>query len=509
MMLIRNGGTFMKFEEVTIKNFRNFENVRVNIANKNLFFGLNDIGKTNFLYALRFIFDKDIRKNGFIDSDFHQKQINTDIELTVKIDISDSDNSDTKKLRAKMKGAILSDYDKVYIHLKAKYIAQDQLAYPELFWGVDLNNLTQMVQTGYRYDLDYVFNVIYIDSYVNLQNLFKRNISTLIKSETSEDEDILNQIKETVNQLNSSISSLSGIKDFEDKITPEFNKFRNENILISLKSEFAMNGLYSSLIPYIQQGIDENLYPTSGEGRKKLLTYSIYNLLAEDNDARLINLFLVEEPENHLHKSLQIALSHILFTEEKYKYLFLTTHSPFILYDMDDVNLIRVYKTTTIDSASCFYNVPEDFETNRKMLNRYIAEAIFANKVLLVEGPSELMLFDRILSYISPYYEANGNYILAVNGVGFSRYCKILSSLKIDWIVKTDNDLHSKKNTTSSDNDIANANNESSNNNNKLYYTEGFNRCNKLIGEDKLPLLHYKNNNKTSRKDAYKKWRIV
>ena len=53
--------TYMKFEKVVIKNFRNFDNVELDLSNKNIFFGLNDVGKTNFLYALRYVFDKDIR----------------------------------------------------------------------------------------------------------------------------------------------------------------------------------------------------------------------------------------------------------------------------------------------------------------------------------------------------------------------------------------------------------------------------------------------------------------
>ena len=48
----------MKFEKISIRNFRNFENIEIGISNKNIFFGLNDIGKTNFLYAMRYVFDK-------------------------------------------------------------------------------------------------------------------------------------------------------------------------------------------------------------------------------------------------------------------------------------------------------------------------------------------------------------------------------------------------------------------------------------------------------------------
>ena len=42
----------MRFNLVTIKNFRNFEGISVDLTNKNVLFGMNDVGKTNFLYAL-------------------------------------------------------------------------------------------------------------------------------------------------------------------------------------------------------------------------------------------------------------------------------------------------------------------------------------------------------------------------------------------------------------------------------------------------------------------------
>ena len=34
----------MKFDAVTIKNFRNFEDITINLTNKNVLFGMNDVG---------------------------------------------------------------------------------------------------------------------------------------------------------------------------------------------------------------------------------------------------------------------------------------------------------------------------------------------------------------------------------------------------------------------------------------------------------------------------------
>ena len=79
------------------------------------------------------------------------------------------------------------------------------------------------------------------------------------------------------------------------------------------------------------------------------------------------------------------------------------------------------------------------------MLNRGLVEAIFADKVLLVEGPSENVLFGKILSVINPFYEAEGIYILPVGGFGFRPYFDMLKALRIKTIIKTDNDLRKIK----------------------------------------------------------------
>ena len=474
----------MKFESIKIKNFRNFEDIELTLSNKNIFFGLNDVGKTNFLYALRYVFDKDIRKLNLVDSDFHNKQFDKPIEIIVTLDISDVEDSDCQKLRAQLKGALQSKHSKVYIKLLAEYNKNELLALPLLYWGGDLDNLQEMKQRGYLYEIDYVFNVIYIDSYVDLYSLFKKNVSQLIKNENDDDKAALANIQKTVDELNNNISSLSGIKEFESRLTPEYQKFRDEGISVSIKSEIAVKGLYSNIIPYIKQNDDENLYPTAGEGRKKLLAYSIFDILADENAEKKITLFLIEEPENHLHKSMQIALSQILFTDTKYTYLFVTTHSPFVLYEMDNVNLVRIYSDRKINGISTFYKVPENYEKARKMLNRCLSEAIFANKVLLVEGPSEYMLFSKVLAIVHPFYEADGIYILPVDGIGFQMYISILDELEIFNAIKTDNDLRAVKGKGT-------------------YSVLGFSRCNKYIGKELLPTEQIQGNSIAAKRALY------
>lgn len=475
----------MKFNSINIKNFRNFQDITVKLGNKNIFFGLNDVGKTNFLYAFRFVFDKEIRKNNLIDSDFHKKEYEMPVEITITIDISDLNCTDNQKLRAKLKGAISSEHKKVYIRLLAEYDKSEMMATPILYWGGDLDNLQEMKTRGYMYEIDYVMNVIYIDSYLDLNKLFKKNVTGLIKNENENDKIILEEIDQTVEELNLKISSLSGVKDFEEQITPEFKKYSNDRISVSVKSEIAIKGLYSNIIPYIKTDNADELYPTSGEGRKKLLAYSIYELLAKDTADRKINLFLIEEPENNLHKSKQIALSRIIFTDDKFSYLFVSTHSPYILYEMDQVNLVRIFNESKINSVSQFYKVPHDYLKNKKMLNKGLSEAIFADKVLLVEGPSEEILFEKVLSVENPFFEADGIYILAVNGIGFKPYYEILNGLSIKNIIKTDNDLRAAPKSGG-------------------YSVIGFSRINKYIPKEyQLPEDRIMTNNVASKRDLY------
>lgn len=458
----------MKFDAVAIKNFRNFDDITINLTNKNVLFGMNDVGKTNFLYALRFIFDKEVRKQNFSDTDYYKKRTNVPIEVLISIDISDTEDDDSQKLRAKLKGAILSGQDKVYIKVEAAYDEKEMVGIPILYWGGDSENLEMMKVHGTFFEIDYVFNVFYIDAYVDVYALFKKNANILLVNDKDQDKEVLENIQKTCDNLNTQISTLSGIKTFEEKIAPEYKKYRHENVSISVKSEIAVKGLYANIVPYIKQDSDNSLYPTSGEGRKKLLVYAIFDLLSKEEEEKKINLFLIEEPENHLHRSMQMALSYILFHDDKYQYLFLTTHSPYVLTEMDQVNLIRIYNADKIVSRSVLYNVPDKFKTQRKMLNRGLVEAVFADKVLLVEGPSENVLFGKILSEVNPFYEADGIYILPVGGFGFAPYYEILDALEIDNIIKTDNDLRKIKGK-------------------KEYSVLGFSRLNNYIGDTLLP----------------------
>ena len=73
------------------------------------------------------------------------------------------------------------------------------------------------------------------------------------------------------------------------------------------------------------------------------------------------------------------------------------------------------------------------------------AEAFFANAVLLVEGPSEMLLYSTLAEKKGVDLDRYNISILSVDGVQFEVYTKILDAMEIPWAMRTDNDVSKVK----------------------------------------------------------------
>jgi putative ATP-dependent endonuclease of OLD family len=62
----------MILSTVELKGFRNFKNALINLKEKSLIIGANDVGKTNLIWALRLLLDKGLSEYDIEprDSDF-------------------------------------------------------------------------------------------------------------------------------------------------------------------------------------------------------------------------------------------------------------------------------------------------------------------------------------------------------------------------------------------------------------------------------------------------------
>lgn len=462
----------MILSKLFVENFRNYKSTEIKLSNKNVVFGMNDVGKTNLLWSLRYLLDRKVRSNGFSESDYYQRDISNKIKITLEVKLSDFSNSrDSQHIVSKVAGARSSEeLSLFYFQVIGDYDSSEAIGIPVLYWGNNLSNLERIPQTGSFSVLDRLFNVIYVDPTIDLDTIFSKNKKKIFEQKKMIEDDIekKKEIDELTILMNERISSMQMVQKFQESLTEEYKQLKKEKISIALQSEMAIKGFFSDIHPYIKKEGDDALYPTSGDGRKKILAYSLLNFLKKEYDSDRITIYLIEEPENSLHRSMQIALSKQLFDYSVYDYFFLSTHSSELLYEMDDASLIRIYSEDKTTTESFIYNVPEEFVSVKKELNESLTTALFADRVLLIEGPSEKALFEKVLSVVRSTYELEGGYLLLVDGIKFKPYYDILKKLSIIPIVKTDNDLKEKKGNVSHFDII------------------GFNRCYKLLNMDGL-----------------------
>lgn len=437
----------MHFENIKIIHFRNFETLDIKLDNKNVIFGLNDVGKTNFLNAIRAVFDYKFR-NSINEKDFFEMDLHNPIDIIVSLSLESTiTDEDDQLLIANLKGARhdnVSNPNIIKIRLKISWDEKQRDTLIEMFWGNN-DNLTELstipTKGISRTEIDNLFLPVYMEPLNDGVKDFQRSRNSLLSLFEESDPNLTEKIQIKNSEINELLSKSDIVTHLQDELTSEYSDIRDENSKIILNSEQQIGKLPTGLKPYVQLENSSSLYPSSGDGRKKFLSYAIKNLLAKKNEQQKIIIHLIEEPENSLHKSLQKSLSRKIFNPNDpnfYKYIFLTTHSSEIVSEMDDTMLIRLGLS---NSHSTMFTVPQAFKNIRKMYSEHISEAIFYNKVFLVEGPSEKLLFESILSINNIFIEEQGGYILNIRGIGFKPYFELLSGIGIKIFVRTDNDI--------------------------------------------------------------------
>ena len=358
-------------------------------------------------------------------------------------------------LRAEVVSEISSYSEKLYIQFKATSKGTDDHLV-ELFWGSDFKDLAAIPSYGVnRTKLDKLFETIYIPSGIELENTFYKLKKEILASVSGDDDQsIKDEINASNEQINKQIQSLTSVQEMKKAINESLKRF-DQQFTAEITSSQSVGDLYKHLMLYTQNHGDIGRYPTSGDGRQKKMMYAILIYLLELKATAKIPLLLIEEPENHLFLSAQVDLSGALFAEDALtSFVFLTTHSPQLFYKIsNDAQLIRLYRqevqneslATQMQSAVANFSEKQsvNYQKLKLKLLENLAHCLFVERVLLVEGPSEKLLFDAVLDFrLKDNPDLRQRiYVMPVMGAYFDNYWEILHDLGIKVFVKTDNDI--------------------------------------------------------------------
>jgi predicted ATP-dependent endonuclease of OLD family len=158
------------------------------------------------------------------------------------------------------------------------------------------------------------------------------------------------------------------------------------------------------------------------------------------SNAKIFPIMAIEEPEAHLHPSMQYKFLKFLKDNQKkeVRQIFVTTHSPNITaaVDLDDIIVFCINKKNEFIAGypgKVFDNSLED-QKSKAYVSRFLdvtkSDMLFAKGIIFVEGISEQLLLPTLAEKVKE--DLIGNHITVINigGRYFDHFLKMFDSNK-------------------------------------------------------------------------------
>lgn len=432
----------MRIEKIHIKGFRNFNDEEITFQGKTLIIGANDVGKTNLIYALRLLFDKAIseRDLDLSDNDYNAYSGTNQIEITVTVrDVVE------ECLLSVFTGAVKDGT------LLIRYTNSKNSSY-QLFIGFSEDTLTEIATRQYIRRL----NMQCVDTNRDLTGFLKHErvqMLQLAKEKLSEeaiteDAHTAIEIQEKLDSINAQVSSMHYITSALDQVNQELDmlSIHNEDQSVQFIAGESDAG---KLLDNLTLGYSSSDHPLTlgGDGRNNQIFLATW--IAKQNIQKSIDhvtFYAIEEPEAHLHPHQQRKLSEYIQNHFEDQ-VFITSHSPHIASRFDPQGVVRLYpeaKFTHAAYGGCSAMLKKVITDFGYRLNALSAEVFFSDGVFLVEGTSEVLMYNALAKALSIDLDRLNISILSVEGIGFKPYVAICNALNIPWVLRTDNDIFSK-----------------------------------------------------------------
>lgn len=194
------------------------------------------------------------------------------------------------------------------------------------------------------------------------------------------------------------------------------------------------------------EGDSEVPIQKKGDGTKRRVSLALLDYKAEEeqNIPNESKLYVLDEPDTHLHVKAQLELFRILKElSAKGSQIILTSHSPFLI-NVSNPRHIRVLYRSTNSRFASIRSLKDQPEASSEILKRLGVEntlLFFARKIILVEGDSEEAFLPRAYrTLFGTPMNAHLIKIININGIhnapGFAKALNELVDPKLVYIIK-------------------------------------------------------------------------
>lgn len=423
-------------KKLHINGFKKFSNLEIEFEKqKNIIVGENERGKSTILEAIDITVNQKYKNS---DKYIVRELLNQEkrdkfkenpksenlpkIYIELELNLSNDDTSTRKyygtenRNKKEASGIVFKcEFNEEYLDDLLPSIESGNIPYE--YYTLDWKTFSGEAYTPYRKG----FNTILIDS-SRLDSSYSFNYynKSLFNAK--------HELEDRLNIKHQFRDKLSGLLDETD-----INKFQSKNTRKKVK--FGINEKKVILENILT--IYQNEIPIENKG--KGMENIIKTEMALERENFLIDTVLLEEPENHLSHSNLLYMIENLVVKSEESQLIITTHESLIASRLGLQSIIWLSNEGEAISLGMIEKDTAEFfmrADDSKFLQFLLAE-----KVILVEGPTEYLLIPKLYEQIYNKKLENDNItIISCGGISYKRYLTIAEKIGKKTCVITDND---------------------------------------------------------------------